>query len=215
MYLLDDPLSAVDAHVGRHLFEACLVGYLRRRTRVLVTHQLQFLKDVDQHWSTTYKATCTLLDDPLSAVDAHVGRHLFEACLVGYLRRRTRVLVTHQLQFLKDVDQKPMSSIGPLHIKRHLPARRPAVGGGRARGPAPVRGVPGGLPAPPHARARHAPAAVPQGCGSDDPLSAVDAHVGRHLFEACLVGYLRRHTRVLVTHQLQFLKDVDQVSYCG
>ncbi|XP_048482044.1 ATP-binding cassette sub-family C member 4 [Plutella xylostella] len=48
IYLLDDPLSAVDAHVGRHLFEACLVGYLRRHTRVLVTHQLQFLKDVDQ-----------------------------------------------------------------------------------------------------------------------------------------------------------------------
>ncbi|XP_072935953.1 probable multidrug resistance-associated protein lethal(2)03659 isoform X1 [Epargyreus clarus] len=48
IYLLDDPLSAVDAHVGRHLFEACVVGYLRNTTRVLVTHQLQFLRDVDQ-----------------------------------------------------------------------------------------------------------------------------------------------------------------------
>ncbi|XP_045503254.1 probable multidrug resistance-associated protein lethal(2)03659 isoform X2 [Colias croceus] len=48
IYLLDDPLSAVDAHVGRHLFESCVVGYLRNTTRVLVTHQLQFLKDVDQ-----------------------------------------------------------------------------------------------------------------------------------------------------------------------
>ncbi|VVC87931.1 unnamed protein product, partial [Leptidea sinapis] len=48
IYLLDDPLSAVDAHVGRHLFESCIVGYLRNTTRVLVTHQLQFLKDVDQ-----------------------------------------------------------------------------------------------------------------------------------------------------------------------
>ncbi|KAI5635383.1 ABC transporter transmembrane region domain-containing protein [Phthorimaea operculella] len=48
IYLLDDPLSAVDAHVGRHLFESCLVGYLRNSTRVLVTHQLQFLRDVDQ-----------------------------------------------------------------------------------------------------------------------------------------------------------------------
>lgn len=48
IYLLDDPLSAVDAHVGRHLFEACVVGYLRGATRVLVTHQLQFLRDVDQ-----------------------------------------------------------------------------------------------------------------------------------------------------------------------
>nr|UTK61406.1 ABCC4 [Hyphantria cunea] len=48
IYLLDDPLSAVDAHVGRHLFESCLVGYLRNTTRILVTHQLQFLRDVDQ-----------------------------------------------------------------------------------------------------------------------------------------------------------------------
>ncbi|GBP23004.1 Probable multidrug resistance-associated protein lethal(2)03659 [Eumeta japonica] len=48
IYLLDDPLSAVDAHVGRHLFESCIVGYLRNSTRVLVTHQLQFLKEVDQ-----------------------------------------------------------------------------------------------------------------------------------------------------------------------
>ncbi|XP_039765461.1 multidrug resistance-associated protein 4-like isoform X1 [Pararge aegeria] len=48
IYLLDDPLSAVDAHVGRHLFESCVVGYLRNTTRVLVTHQLQFLRDVEQ-----------------------------------------------------------------------------------------------------------------------------------------------------------------------
>ncbi|XP_059049399.1 ATP-binding cassette subfamily C member 4-like [Achroia grisella] len=48
VYLLDDPLSAVDAHVGRHLFESCVVGYLRNTTRILVTHQLQFLRDVDQ-----------------------------------------------------------------------------------------------------------------------------------------------------------------------
>ncbi|CAG9108060.1 unnamed protein product [Plutella xylostella] len=100
----DDPLSAVDAPVGRHLFEACLVGYLRRHTRVLVTHQLQFLKDVDKVRVVGGSLRWTW-NDPLSAVDAHVGRHLFEACLVGYLRRRTRVLVTHQLQFLKDVDQ--------------------------------------------------------------------------------------------------------------
>ena len=28
-YLLDDPLSAVDAHVGKHLFEKCIQGLLR------------------------------------------------------------------------------------------------------------------------------------------------------------------------------------------
>ena len=36
--LLDDPLSAVDSHVARHLFEQCIVGRLASTTRVLVTH---------------------------------------------------------------------------------------------------------------------------------------------------------------------------------
>ena len=47
VYLLDDPLSAVDAHVGRHLFDECICGLLGGSTRVLVTHQLQFLSQAD------------------------------------------------------------------------------------------------------------------------------------------------------------------------
>jgi len=51
IYLLDDPLSAVDSHVGKHLFDECIGpnGYLARQraTRILVTHQVHFLKDAD------------------------------------------------------------------------------------------------------------------------------------------------------------------------
>ncbi|XP_011501217.1 PREDICTED: probable multidrug resistance-associated protein lethal(2)03659 [Ceratosolen solmsi marchali] len=47
IYLLDDPLSAVDARVGKHLIENCILGYLRHKTCILVTHQLQNLADVD------------------------------------------------------------------------------------------------------------------------------------------------------------------------
>jgi ATP-binding cassette subfamily C (CFTR/MRP) protein 1 len=36
--LLDDVLSAVDAHVGAHIFDQCILGFLTGRTRVLVTH---------------------------------------------------------------------------------------------------------------------------------------------------------------------------------
>eukprot|EP01155_Anaeramoeba_flamelloides_P023514 Anaeramoba_flamelloidesa807701_5206.p1 GENE.a807701_5206~~a807701_5206.p1 ORF type:complete len:948 (-),score=243.47 a807701_5206:15-2858(-) len=46
--LLDDPLSAVDAHVGRHIFDKCIKGdLLLGKTIVLVTHQLQFLPQAD------------------------------------------------------------------------------------------------------------------------------------------------------------------------
>ncbi|KAG6794912.1 multidrug resistance-associated protein 4 [Apis mellifera caucasica] len=47
IYLLDDPLSAVDTHVGKHLFNECIKHYLRNKTRILVTHQIQYLKDCD------------------------------------------------------------------------------------------------------------------------------------------------------------------------
>lgn len=39
--LLDDPLSAVDAHVGQHIFSKCLKGFLHGKTILFVTHQLQ------------------------------------------------------------------------------------------------------------------------------------------------------------------------------
>lgn len=51
LFLLDDPLSAVDASVGRHLFEKTILGRLtreRKKAVLLVTHQLQFVKHADQ-----------------------------------------------------------------------------------------------------------------------------------------------------------------------
>ena len=47
-YLLDDPLSAVDVHVGRHLFSKCIRGILKRKAVILVTHQLQYLQEADE-----------------------------------------------------------------------------------------------------------------------------------------------------------------------
>ena len=46
-YLLDDPLSAVDAAVGAHIFQKCIQGLLAGKTRVLATHQLQYLPGAD------------------------------------------------------------------------------------------------------------------------------------------------------------------------
>ncbi|KAK9506249.1 hypothetical protein O3M35_008219 [Rhynocoris fuscipes] len=44
IYLLDDPLSAVDPQVGNHIFEKCILGALRNKTVLFVTHQTQFLR---------------------------------------------------------------------------------------------------------------------------------------------------------------------------
>ncbi|RMX56477.1 hypothetical protein pdam_00014934, partial [Pocillopora damicornis] len=48
IYLLDDPLSAVDVRVGRKLFDECMDGLLRQYPRVLVTHQLQYLRNATE-----------------------------------------------------------------------------------------------------------------------------------------------------------------------
>ena len=49
IYLLDDPLSAVDAKVGKHIFENVIgpSGLLKNKTRLLVTHGVSFLPQTD------------------------------------------------------------------------------------------------------------------------------------------------------------------------
>uniref|UniRef100_A0A1B0AEP1 ABC-type glutathione-S-conjugate transporter n=1 Tax=Glossina pallidipes TaxID=7398 RepID=A0A1B0AEP1_GLOPL len=49
IYLLDDPLSAVDSHVGKHIFEEVIGpgGMLANKTRILVTHGITFLPETD------------------------------------------------------------------------------------------------------------------------------------------------------------------------
>ncbi|KAF8984488.1 P-loop containing nucleoside triphosphate hydrolase protein [Cyathus striatus] len=57
-------------------------------------------------------ADIVLLDDPLSAVDSHVGNAIVENCfLTGPLANRTRILVTHALHVL---DKTLLSNQGPF-----------------------------------------------------------------------------------------------------
>ncbi|XP_035914954.1 multidrug resistance-associated protein 1 isoform X7 [Anopheles stephensi] len=50
VYFLDDPLSAVDSHVGKHIFEQVIgpTGLLAKKTRVLVTHGITYLPNTDK-----------------------------------------------------------------------------------------------------------------------------------------------------------------------
>jgi len=48
IYIFDDPISALDAHVGEKIMKKCILDYLKNKTRILVTHALQYLKFVDR-----------------------------------------------------------------------------------------------------------------------------------------------------------------------
>ncbi|KAI9794890.1 MAG: hypothetical protein M1816_003019 [Peltula sp. TS41687] len=52
-----------------------------------------------------FNADIVLMDDPLSAVDAHVGRHIFDHAISGLLQNKCRVLATHQLHVLNRCDR--------------------------------------------------------------------------------------------------------------
>ncbi|XP_058795497.1 ATP-binding cassette subfamily C member 4-like isoform X2 [Phymastichus coffea] len=47
IYIFDDPFSAVDANVCKYIFNECINGYLKEKTKILVTHQVQCLKEAD------------------------------------------------------------------------------------------------------------------------------------------------------------------------
>ncbi|XP_023219035.1 multidrug resistance-associated protein 4-like [Centruroides sculpturatus] len=48
IFLLDDPLSAVDVPVAKHIFEKCIMEYLKDKICILVTHQIQFLNSASK-----------------------------------------------------------------------------------------------------------------------------------------------------------------------
>lgn len=52
-----------------------------------------------------FNSDIVLMDDPLSAVDAHVGRHIFDHAICGLLKDKCRILATHQLHVLNRCDR--------------------------------------------------------------------------------------------------------------
>jgi len=58
------------------------------------------LNEIEKILTVCSDTELVLLDDPLSAVDAHVGQHIFTHCITGLLKSKTVLFVTHQLQVI-------------------------------------------------------------------------------------------------------------------
>ncbi|GFN76447.1 multidrug resistance-associated protein 7-like [Plakobranchus ocellatus] len=75
IYLLDDPLSAVDAHVAQHIYTHCIMGLLKNKTRILCTHHVQFLSSAD--WILLMEQGSIAQSGPPEEIITNV--HLMEA----------------------------------------------------------------------------------------------------------------------------------------
>ncbi|KAJ3277152.1 hypothetical protein HDV01_000204 [Terramyces sp. JEL0728] len=67
--------------------------------------------------SIYYDADIVLMDDPLSAVDQHVGRHIFEECFMKHLQSKTLIVAINQLQYLSQLDHIIFVENGEIHAQ--------------------------------------------------------------------------------------------------
>uniref|UniRef100_A0A669BE04 ATP-binding cassette, sub-family C (CFTR/MRP), member 12 n=1 Tax=Oreochromis niloticus TaxID=8128 RepID=A0A669BE04_ORENI len=95
IFLLDDPLSAVDAHVGKHIFEECIKKELQGKSIILVTHQLQYLEFCDD--------ILVLEDGEVQETGNHQalmnanGR--YAQLISNYQMEESKVRISHKLQY--------------------------------------------------------------------------------------------------------------------
>lgn len=54
------------------------------------------------------------MDDPISALDAHVRKKIIQNVFFGVLKNRTRILVTHAIDFLAEADHIIMMDRGRI-----------------------------------------------------------------------------------------------------
>ncbi|KAJ0067200.1 hypothetical protein NL108_012940, partial [Boleophthalmus pectinirostris] len=141
IYLLDDPLSAVDAHVGKHLFDKVIGpnGLLRDKTRVLVTHAVSFLPFVDE--------IIVLKDGTVSEVGSYnslrASKGAFAEFLDTYAKEQSNqdqshreflfFLDSNEVELIPDVEDtqldSPLEDAISVTLKRENSIRRSQRGG--------------------------------------------------------------------------------------
>ncbi|ETV69926.1 hypothetical protein H257_14523 [Aphanomyces astaci] len=211
IYLLDDPLAAVDAHVGSDIFKQCIKTALNGKLVVLVTNGLNFLKDCD------------------SVVVLEQGRIVEQGAYQSLVDKVDGVLA----KMMESVQEAPDKEKDDTDVPRdndqeederehdarqRTESNRSDVDTDKVSNAALISDedrstgdVPWGM----YKRTRVAIArAVYQDADIyllDDPLAAVDAHVGSDIFKQCIKTALNGKLVVLVTNGLNFLKDCDSV----
>nr|CAD7203960.1 unnamed protein product [Timema douglasi] len=117
VYLLDDPLSAVDSHVGKHIFENVIgpSGLLKHKTRVLVTHSITYLPEVDM--------VVVLKDGEISEKGTYKQLVQSKGAFSEFLDQHLQDLVADEgadENHLEEIKQQLEKSLGPEEFQRKL-----------------------------------------------------------------------------------------------
>nr|XP_045608210.1 multidrug resistance-associated protein 1-like isoform X2 [Procambarus clarkii] len=116
IYLLDDPLSAVDSHVGKHIFEQVIgpTGLLKNKTRLLVTHGLTYLPQVDK----IIVLSNGVITEEGTYRELLERKGKFQEFLLQYLSEVSEE--DDPLEDLEDIRQQLESSLGKEVIEKQL-----------------------------------------------------------------------------------------------
>ncbi|KAA8520373.1 hypothetical protein F0562_014629 [Nyssa sinensis] len=123
IYLLNDPFSAVDAHTGTQLFEDCLMGILKDKTILYVTHQVEFLPAADlilvmQNGRIAQAGTFEELLKQNIGFEVLVGAH--SQALESILSVESSSRTSQQPTTDGECNTDPSSDAELLHIKHEL-----------------------------------------------------------------------------------------------
>nr|CAD7588456.1 unnamed protein product [Timema genevievae] len=130
IYFLDDPLSAVDSHVGKHIFEEVIgpAGLLRKKTRILVTHSITFLPSVDE--------IVVLKNGEVSEMGSYdqllERKGAFAEFLVQHLQKTLATPDTVSEADLEEIKQQLETAIGRDELQRQLSVSASSISGSRS-----------------------------------------------------------------------------------
>ncbi|XP_052261658.1 multidrug resistance-associated protein 1-like isoform X6 [Dreissena polymorpha] len=142
LYLLDDPLSAVDSHVGKHLFDNVIGpnGMLKDKTRVLVTHGVGFLPQVD--------TIVVLVDGQISEIGSYRQLLSHDGAFAQFLKNYLTEEMEKENVADMELNQEMISDIGSLVKGSDVLQRQVSVLSERMRSASDAVSTPPGTPDP-------------------------------------------------------------------
>lgn len=114
IFFLDDPLSAVDSHVGKHIFEKVLgpSGMLGNKTRLLVTHGIIYLPEVDNIY--------VMKDGTVSESGSYNELLSKKGAFADFLIQHIQETIADDDEVLDELKQKLESSIDDSDLRSKL-----------------------------------------------------------------------------------------------